>query len=224
MDETRVLVIDDELAIRSLLRVALAPAGFKLMEAESGAAGLAKAATFHPHLIILDLGLPDMSGYEVLKSLRQWTEIPILILTVSDDEVTKVRLLDNGADDYLTKPFGVPELMARIRVGLRNRRAVEATPLFTSGDLEIDLNARSVKVENEEIKLTATEFEFLKVLVRGSGRVVPQNEILKSVWGPRADQSHYLRIYVGQLRKKIEKDPAHPRHLLTEPGVGYRLV
>lgn len=224
MDETRVLIVDDELPIRSLLRVALAPAGFKLMEAETGASGLAKAATFHPHLIILDLGLPDMSGYDVLKSLRQWTEIPILILTVSDDEATKVKLLDHGADDYLTKPFGVPELMARIRVSLRNRRAVEATPFFKSGDLEIDLNARSVKVSSTEVKLTTTEFEFLKVLVRGNGRVVPQNEILKSVWGPRADQSHYLRIYVGQLRKKIEVDPAHPRHLLTEPGVGYRLV
>jgi two-component system, OmpR family, KDP operon response regulator KdpE len=224
-DEIRILVIDDESAIRNMLRLNLENSGFKIGEADSGEAGLAQAASFHPHLIILDLGLPDMTGLEVLKRLRKWTSIPILILTVTDDEEMKVLLLDAGADDYLTKPFGIPELTARIRVGLRNRRAVEATPLFQSGDLEVDLNAASVKVSGRDVKLTTTEYELLKILVREQGKVVPQHVLLVSVWGPNgAQQSHYLRIYIGQLRKKIENDPSTPRHIVTESGVGYRLV
>jgi two-component system, OmpR family, KDP operon response regulator KdpE len=224
-DEIRILVIDDESAIRNMLRLNLESSGFKIGEAASGETGLAQAASFHPHLIILDLGLPDMNGLEVLKRLRKWTSIPILILTVTDDEEMKVSLLDAGADDYLTKPFGIPELTARIRVGLRNRRAVEATPLFQSGDLEVDLNAASVKVGGRDVKLTTTEYELLKILVREQGKVVPQHVLLVSVWGPNgAQQSHYLRIYIGQLRKKIENDPSTPRHIVTESGVGYRLV
>lgn len=224
-DETRVLVIDDESAIRKLLRLNLEGAGFRVDEADSGRAGLDKTASFHPHLIILDLGLPDVSGFEVLNDLREWTSIPILILTVTDEEATKVRLLDAGADDYLTKPFGVPELMARVRAGLRRRGAVEATPLFQSGAVEVDVNRRTVKVAGREVKCTATEFALLKVLIREQGRVVPQRQLLTEVWGPAAvDESHYLRIYVAQLRKKLEPDPSNPRHIVTEPGVGYRIV
>lgn len=224
-DETRILVIDDEAPIRNLLRLNLEKHGFRIGEADSGKAGLEKAASFHPHLVILDLGLPDMSGLDVLKHLRKWTAIPILILTVTDEEATKVSLLDAGADDYLTKPFSIPELLARIRVGLRNRRVLEATPVFHSGALDVDLNLGTVKVNGVEVKLTSTEFELLKVLVRENGKVVPQQQLLKEVWGPAAvEESHYLRIYVGQLRKKIEADSSAPKHIVTEPGVGYRLV
>ena len=224
-DEVRILVIDDEPVIRNMLRLNLESAGFKIGEADSGHSGLELAATFHPHLIILDLGLPDIDGLEVLKRLRTWTSIPILILTVTDDEEMKVSLLDAGADDYLTKPFSLPELMARIRVGLRNRRSLEATPVFQSGELEVDINGATVKVSGREVKLTTTEYELLKILVREQGKVVPQHLLLVGVWGPNAaEQFHYLRIYIGQLRKKIEVAPSTPKHILTEPGVGYRLV
>ena len=219
----RILVIDDEAAIRNLLRSSL-ERHYEIIEAASGSEGLAKAESDHPHLVILDLGLPDQSGFEVLKSLRKWTTIPILILTVQDDEAMKVDLLDAGADDYLTKPFSVPELMARIRVGLRNHNSEEATPVFKSEDLEIELNRKTVKVSGVPVKLTATEFLLLSLLVRQHGQVVSQVHLLREVWGKNAvDQSHYLRIYIGQLRKKIEKDPSSPRHILTEPGVGYRI-
>jgi len=225
MSETRILVIDDEAAIRNLLRASLTNQGFKVGESETGQGGLDKAAEYHPHLIILDLGLRDMNGLDVLKGLRRWTTIPVIILTVSDDEATKVALLDAGADDYLTKPFGTPELLARVRVSLRHNNANEATPLFLSGDLEIDLNKRQVKVRGELIKLTATEFELLSVLIRNHGKVVPQTLLLTSVWGKNAaDQTHYLRIYVAQLRKKLEADSSNPIHILTDPGLGYRIV
>ena len=224
-EEVRILVIDDEPAIRSVLRLNLESNGFKVKEADSGKAGLEKTASYHPHLVILDLGLPDMNGLDVLKSLRTWTTIPILILTVTDDAGTKVALLDAGADDYLTKPFGMPELLARVRVGLRNRRSLEATPLFVSGELAIDLNLRTVKRAGKEIKLTATEFALIKILVRDHGKVVPQQQLLTEVWGVlSSQQSHYLRIYFAQIRKKIEVDPSSPQHILTEPGVGYRIV
>ncbi len=221
----RILVIDDESAIRHILRMNLKAQGYEIEEAPTGAVGLRKAASFHPHLIILDLGLPDLNGYEVLKELRTWTTIPVIVLTVADDEASKVRLLDAGADDYLTKPFGPTELLARVRVGLRNHGLVEATPLFKSEDLEVDLNQKSVRVMGESIKLTKTEFELLSRLVRDHGKVVPQAQLMKQIWGAIAeDQTHYLRIYINQLRKKIEKNPAEPKHILTEAGVGYRLV
>ena len=224
-DEVRILIVDDELAIRNVLRLTLESQKFRIEEAETGAKGLEKAASFHPHFIILDLGLPDMNGLEVLKRLRTWTTIPILILTVTDEEALKVALLDAGADDYLTKPFGGPELLARIRVGLRNRRSIEATPVFESGTLRIDLNAMTVFRENEQIKLTTTEFELLKALVRDQGKPVSQAKLLTSVWGANAvHQPHYLRIYIAQLRKKIEHDPSSPKHILTESGIGYRIV
>ena len=223
MPKLRLLIIDDEPAIRNVLRSSL-ERDYDVIEAATGAEGLKRAGTGHPHLIILDLGLPDQNGMEVLLSLRKWTTIPILILTVQDDEAAKVDLLDAGADDYLTKPFSVPELMARIRVGLRNHNSEEATPLFKSGDLEVELNRKTVMVGGRLVKLTATEFLLLSLLVRQNGQVVSQAYLLREVWGKNAiDQSHYLRIYIGQLRKKIELNPSSPRHILTEPGVGYKI-
>lgn len=225
IESIRILVIDDEKAIRDILQLHLKAKNYNLSEACSGSEGLETSKSFHPHLIILDLGLPDMSGLDVLKQLRTWTNVPVIILTVSDDEFTKVKLLDAGADDYLTKPFGHAELMARIRVCLRNHGLIEATPVFISADLKIDLNARSVFVDEKAIKLTKTEFELLLRLVREAGKVVAQNKLLKEIWGSLAqDESHYLRIYIKNLRKKIEKNPSEPKHILTEPGVGYRLV
>jgi two-component system KDP operon response regulator KdpE len=224
-EDIRLLIVDDEKAIRDVLKLTLAKQSYKIFEAETGEQGIAAANTFHPHLIILDLGLPDQSGLEVLKKLRAWTSIPILILTVDDNERTKVELLDAGADDYLTKPFGPDELLARIRVSLRNRRAIEATPIFESQGLVIDLNARTVFRDGSEIKLTTTEFELLKCLVRDQNNVVPQAKLLTDVWGPNAvKQPHYLRIYIALLRKKIERDPSNPQHIQTESGVGYRLA
>ncbi len=221
----RILIIDDESAIRNILNHSLKVSGYEIMEAESAEEGLKKTSEFHPHLIILDLGLPDMNGFDVLKKLRSWTNIPIIILTVKDDESMKVKLLDAGADDYLTKPFGTSELLARVRVSLRHNLNTEATPLFESGYLKIDLSQKLILVSGEPVKLTNTEFELLSRLVRDHGKVIVQSQLLKQVWGTATeDQSHYLRIYIKQLRKKLEKNPSKPEHILTEPGVGYRLV
>lgn len=225
MSKFRILLVDDEPSIRNLLKNTLQANDFETEEAENGNLAIKKAMDFHPHLIILDLGLPDMDGLEVLKKLREWTTIPIIILTVTDAEEIKVQLLDAGANDYLTKPFGVPEFLARVRVALRSHNAVEATPIFTSEDLEVDLNNHSVKLNGENIKLTTTEYALLSNLVRNHGRVVHQAQLLKDIWGPNAgDQFHYLRIYIGQLRKKIEGNPSSPKHIITEPGIGYRIV
>lgn len=224
-ENIRILIVDDELAIRSVLRTSLESSGYSVVDAVDGKSALAKLNSFHPHLVILDLGLPDMNGIEVLKELRKWTRVPVIILTVSDDESTKVRLLDAGADDYLTKPFGKSELQARVRVALRNIGLIEATPVFKSDDLEVDLAKRKVTVNGTEIKLTATEFEIFSRLVRDHGKVIPQAQILRQVWGHHGEENdHYLRIYINQLRKKIEANPSTPKHILTEPGVGYRLV
>lgn len=224
-EELRILIIDDEVAIRKILRTNLESHAYVIGEASSGKEGLEKAVTFHPHLILLDLGLPDTNGLEVLKKLRHWTQIPIIILTVTDNEATKVSLLDAGADDYLTKPFGPNELLARVRVGLRHHGHAEATPIFKSQNLEVDLSLRRVLVNSKSVKLTNTEFEVLALLVRDHGKVIPQTHIMKKVWGTTAeDQSHYLRIYINQLRKKIEENPSEPKHIITEPGVGYRLI
>ena len=223
--EVRILIIDDESAIREMLRTHLSIAPYKILEAETGEGGLSKARSVHPHLIILDLGLPDKNGFEVLKELRQWTQVPVIVLTVNDDERIKVQLLDAGADDYLTKPFGLQELLARVRVSLRNRGLIEATALFQSGDLVVDLNQHQVYRQGNLVKLTNTEFELLRCLVREPGKVISQMHLLKQVWGAATeDQSHYLRIYINQLRKKIEVNPSQPQHILTEPGVGYRII
>lgn len=224
--EIRILVIDDELAIRNVLKMNLETSGYRIAEAVDGKSGIALISEFHPHLILLDLGLPDMNGIEVLKELRKWSRVPIIILTVSDDEQTKVNLLDAGADDYLTKPFSAKELSARVRVTLRHLGLIEATPIFKSDDLEVDLSQKKVFVVAKEIHLTSTEYELLAILVREQGKVVAQKSLLKQIWGRTSseDQTHYLRIYINQLRKKIEANPSEPKHILTEPGVGYRLV
>ena len=224
-EKVRILVVDDEVTIRGVLRLNLETNGFQVKEADTGKKALEKAVEFHPNLIILDLGLPDMNGVEVLRQLREWTSIPILVLTVTEDTATKVNLLDAGAEDYLTKPFSMPELLARVRVNLRNRKSTEATPIFRSGLVEININDQSVKVDGKDTKLTATEFALLRLLVRDQGRVVSQQQILTEIWGPRStENTHYLRIYIAQLRKKIESNPSSPKHLITEPGVGYRLI
>ena len=224
-NETRILIVDDEAVIRQTLRTQLQTLNYQVAEAVNGAEGLRLAAEFHPHLIVLDLGLPDKNGLDVLKELRAWTKIPILILTATDDERTKVQLLDAGADDYLTKPFGSSEFLARIRVGLRHHGMIEATPIFVSADLSVDLNRRAVSRDGQEIKLTNTEFEVLARLVRDHGKVVSQAQLLRQIWGSTADdQTHYLRIYINQLRKKLEKNPSQPQHILTEAGVGYRII
>lgn len=224
-EEVRILIIDDEQTIRNFLRVTLEAVNFKVFEASDGHKGLAKISECHPHIVLLDLGLPDMSGDLVLKELRKWSRVPVIILTVADEEQIKVTLLEAGADDYLTKPFGSKELIARIRVALRNLGMIEATPVFVSDELKVDLFTKKVFLDHVEIKLTNTEYDLLAILVRDNGKVIPQSVLLKKVWGAASDdQSHYLRIYINQLRKKLEKKSSQPKHILTESGVGYRIV
>lgn len=225
MEAARILIIDDEKTIRDVLSRALKSEGHHVEEAHKGQEGLDKIKSYHPNLVILDLGLPDKTGHEVLKELRTWSMVPVIVLTVTDDENTKVKLLDSGADDYLTKPFSSAEFLARVRVALRHYGHMEATPVFESADLKVDLNTRRVEVAGTEVKLTKTEFELLQRLVREAGKVVPQAKLLKEIWGVLSqEESHYLRIYIKQLRKKIEKNSSTPVHILTEPGVGYRIV
>ena len=224
MTSSRILVIDDEAAIRRMLRIGLTADDYVFLEASSGEQGLIIAATQRPDLIILDLGLPDMEGFTVLKRLREWSTIPVIVLTVRDSEVDKVALLDAGADDYLTKPFSMPELMARIRVALRRAEPSETQAVYRCGHVEVDLAARTVLASKKEVKLTATEYEILRILIRHAGKVITQRQLLKEVWGPHAvEQSQYLRVYIGQLRKKLERDPSQPELIVTEPAVGYRL-
>ena len=223
--EVRILIIDDELAIRNVLRLGLEKNGYKVGEAANAKSGIKMVSDFHPHMILLDLGLSDMPGLQVLKELRSWSRVPIIVLTVNDSEQSKVELLDAGADDYLTKPFSIKELTARVRVALRNVGLIEATPIFKSDELEVDVTNRKVKVSGSEVKLTNTEFEVLSRLARDHGKVISQIQLLKQIWGASSDdQTHYLRIYINQLRKKLESNPSSPKHILTEPGVGYRLV
>jgi len=225
MSKAKVLVIDDEPAIRRFLRASLEYEGFEVIDANCGEAGLAMAATHVPALVILDLGLPDVDGAQVLSKLREWSKVPVIILTVREAERDKVALLDAGADDYLTKPFSVPELLARVRVALRHNVPPDSAPLFRNGMLEIDFAERAVKCRAEPVKLTVLEFNLLALLARHVGKLVTQRQLLKEVWGPGAvGQSQYLRVYIGQLRKKIEPDPTRPILLLTEPGIGYRMA
>jgi two-component system KDP operon response regulator KdpE len=220
-----ILIIDDEVQIRRLLRVTLEANGYRVLEAASGPDGLAEAAQRNPGVIILDLGLPGMDGQTVLKRLREWSRAPVLVLSVQEGEGDKVSALDNGADDYMTKPFSTAELLARLRVVQRRALPEADNAVFRSGNLEVDLSGRQVRVKGQEIKLTPTEYSFLRLLVRHAGKVVTQRQILKEVWGPAyGDQTHYLRVYMAHLRDKIEADPARPELLLTEPGVGYRLA
>jgi two-component system, OmpR family, KDP operon response regulator KdpE len=221
----KVLVIDDELAIRRFLRISLEAEGYQVLEAVNGKDGLSMTASHVPQVIILDLGLPDIDGSQALKQIREWSDTPVIILTVRDDERIKVELLDSGADDYLTKPFSVPELLARVRVALRHRQPKPSSPIFRNGYLEMNFAERTVSASGEPVKLTVLEFNLLALLARNVGKLVTQKQILKDVWGPgAAGQSQYLRVYVGQLRKKLEADPSRPTLLLTEPAIGYRMA
>ncbi len=221
----RILVIDDEPQIRRLLKTTLVARGYEVGLAEDGAAALDMAATWRPDVILLDLGLPKIDGLEVCRQVREWSHVPIIVLTVRDAEEEKVNALDAGADDYLTKPFGTDELLARIRVALRHaaRAAGPAEPLLRFGNLAIDLARRRVTVREQEIHLTPTEYELLRALATQAGKALTHRMLLRSVWGGAYEQDvATLRVFVTQLRRKIEPDPAHPIYIVTEPGVGYR--
>jgi len=220
----RVLVVDDEQAIRRYLRATLNAHGFIVSEAVDGQQALFTAATERSELIILDLGLPDMDGIEVTRRLREWTTIPIIILSVREQENDKIAALDAGADDYLTKPFGTGELMARIRVALRRSVQTSEEPIFQIGDLLVDLTRRQVKLAGVEVSLTPTEYDLLRVLILHAGKVITHRQLLRQVWGSAYEmETHLLRVNMSNLRRKIEPDPTRPRYILTEPGVGYRL-
>jgi two-component system KDP operon response regulator KdpE len=220
----RILVIDDELAIRRFLHTVLSSEEFFLHEAENGHAGLASAAAFRPDVILLDLGLPDLDGIEVIKRIRDWSQVPIIVLSVRERESDKVVALDAGADDYITKPFGVGELLARIRAALRRSLQEIPEPVFISNDLQVDLGSRRVTVNGVVIPLTPTEYDILRLLVAHAGKVLTHRQILKQVWGiTYLEQPHVLRVNVSNLRRKLESDPSRPQHIITEPGVGYRL-
>jgi len=220
-----VLVIDDEVQIRRLLKISLEAAGYKVFEAANGQEGLAEAAQRRPDVVVLDLGLPDTDGVTVLKRLREWSQVPVVVLSVRDQEEDKIAALDNGADDYLTKPFGTGELLARLRVAQRHATPAADAAVFKAGRLEMDLAARLVKVNGQPVKLTATEYALLQLFVRHAGKVLTHRQILKEVWGPTyTEHTHYLRVYMTHLREKIEANPSEPELLVTESGIGYRLV
>ncbi|HMU46450.1 MAG TPA: response regulator [Chitinophagaceae bacterium] len=225
MNKPEILIIDDEAAIRKLLEITLSSNGYAVKEATCAKEGLIMAANHPPDLIILDLGLPDKNGHEVLKELRQWYTFPVIILSVQNAEEDIISALDNGANDYLRKPFRTGELLARIRSVLRNIATEEGEPVISANDLEINLEARIVKRKNELVKLTATEYNLLALLAKNEGKVLTHQYLLRSVWGPGfIHQSQYLRVFIAQIRKKIEEDPNRPIFLLTESGVGYRFV
>jgi two-component system, OmpR family, KDP operon response regulator KdpE len=219
------LVIDDEPQIRRLLRVTLEANGYRVFDAATGQDGVAQAAQRRPDVVVLDLGLPDLEGVEVLKRLREWSKVPVIILSVRDREDDKVAALDAGADDYVAKPFNSAELLARLRVALRHARPTTESSMFRSGPLEVDLTARLVKLNGREVRLTATEYALLRLFVQHAGKVLTHRHILREVWGPNhVNQTHYLRVYLAHLREKLEVNPAQPEHFITEAGVGYRLV
>ncbi len=220
-----VLVIDDEVQIRRLLKITLEAAGIAVVETDTGRIGLEEAARAHPDAVVLDLGLPDMGGLEVLKLLREWSKVPVLVLTVLAAEADKVSALDAGADDYLTKPFGSAELLARIRAILRRMPEENEPSSVKFGDIEVDLSARIVKKAGTEVRLTAKEYAMVRLLVVHRGKVVTHGQMLRELWGPKAeDNTHYLRVHMTHIRQKLEAEPHKPRHLRTESGIGYRLV
>jgi len=224
----RVLLVEDELPIRKFVSAALAGANYQLDEAATAVQALQHATQLPPDLVILDLGLPDMDGQEVIKKLREWLAAPIIVLSARDQDQEKISALDNGADDYLTKPFSTGELLARVRVALRhaNRTGDEAgSPIFECGDLKVDMATRRIFVSGAEVHLTPNEYKLLTTLIRHSGKVLTHRQLLKEVWGPdQVQETHYLRVFMANLRRKLETDPARPRYLLTEQGVGYRLA
>ena len=224
------VVIEDEPQIRRFVRAALEAEGWQVFEADNAKRGLSEAGTRKPDLLVLDLGLPDGDGLDVIRDVRGWSAVPIVVLSARADEADKIAALDAGADDYLTKPFGVGELLARVRANLRRPRAASADgsaadPLFSFGDVVVDRQARLVRRAGTKVHLTPLEYRLLTVLISNVGRVLTHRQLLREVWGPsHAEQSHYLRIYMGHLRQKLEADPAQPKHLLTETAVGYRLL
>jgi two-component system KDP operon response regulator KdpE len=229
------VIIEDEPQIRRFVRAALEAEGWQVFEADTLKMGLTQTGTRKPDLLVLDLGLPDGDGLELIRDVRGWSGVPIVVLSARSDEADKVAALDAGADDYLSKPFGVGELLARVRANLRRPRVAagdgateasgQADPLFRFGEVEVDRQARLVRRNGVEVHLTPIEYRLLTVLISNAGRVLTHRQLLREVWGPsHADQSHYLRIYMGHLRQKLESDPTQPRHLLTETAVGYRLL
>jgi two-component system, OmpR family, KDP operon response regulator KdpE len=221
-----ILLIEDEAQMRRFLRASLISNGYQLIEADTGKDGLAQAIARTPDLILLDLGLPDLDGLEVTENLRQWATMPIIVISARDREEHKIKALDAGADDFVTKPFGVGELLARIRVALRHSAAVGSTGTtqFSVGELQVDLGRRQVRVRGEEVHLTPIEYKLLTTLIQHAGQVVTHRQLLHRVWGPNSSEhTQYLRVYMGQLRRKLEHEPNRPLYLVTEPGVGYRL-
>jgi two-component system, OmpR family, KDP operon response regulator KdpE len=223
----RILVVDDEPQIRKFLRISLTAHGYEVIEAARGEEGVARCATEQPDLVILDLGLPDLDGQQAITRIREWSRVPIIVLSVRTAEREKVAALDRGADDYVTKPFGIHELLARVRAVLRNRAqdGAEPRPVLTVGELTIDVPRRRVQVGADEVKLSRKEFALLRMLAQHAGRILTHQQLLREVWGPAHEkETHYLRIYIGHLRQKLGDDPTRPRYISNEPGVGYRLL
>jgi two-component system, OmpR family, KDP operon response regulator KdpE len=226
-DKGKILVIEDEPQMQRFLRIVLQGQGYNFIEAQTGQEGLVQASTRSPDIILLDLGLPDIDGLEVTRRLREWSDIPIIILSAREQEQDKIKALDAGADDYLTKPFGAGELLARIRVAIRHkimRHSTTGEPVFILDNLRVDMSQRQVFLNEQEVHLTPIEYKLLTVLIQNAGKVVIHNQLLKEVWGPSyLKETQYLRVYMTQLRHKLEIDPARPRFLINEPGIGYRL-
>ena len=226
-DKGMILVIEDEPQMQRFLRIVLQGQGYNFIEAQTGQEGLVQAATRSPDIILLDLGLPDIDGLEVTRRLREWSDIPIIVLSAREQEQDKIKALDAGADDYLTKPFGAGELLARIRVAIRHkvmRQDGQGEPVFILDNLRVDMSQRQVYLNEQEVHLTPIEYKLLTVLIQNAGKVITHNQLLKEVWGPSySKETQYLRVYMTQLRHKLELDPARPRFLINEPGIGYRL-
>lgn len=219
----RILVVDDEQAIRRFLRASLNAHGYVITEAASGQEAIKQVSIEHPDLVILDLGLPDIDGLEVTRRIREWSQVPILILSVREQEQDKIAALDVGADDYLTKPFGTGELMARMRAAYRRATHPKDQPVFVQDDLTVDLSRRQVTLNNQVVALTPTEYDLLRILIQNAGKVITHAHLLRQVWGvPYETEMHLLRVNISNLRRKIEPDPARPHYIITEPGVGYR--
>ena len=220
----RVLVVDDEVAIQRFLQVALNGQGFQVSLAGTGQIALQKIALERPDLVILDLGLPDFDGLEVTRRLREWTQTPIIVVSVREQEKDKIAALDAGADDFLTKPFGIGELMARLRAALRHTAQVDSEPVFKTGDLMVDFARREVLLADQPVNLTPTEYELLRTLVKHAGKVLTHHQLLRAVWGTAYEgETHMLQVNISNLRRKLEQNPARPSYIITEPGVGYRL-
>lgn len=225
MNKTKILIVDDENAIRRFLRTSLTAHGYDVFEAANGEDAIFQAVNIQPDILILDLGLPGISGLEVIKRIREWSDVPIIVLSVKERDADKIEVLDAGADDYLTKPFSIGELTARIRVALRHSQKVEQDPVFRSGQLKVDLAARIVTKNGEEVQLTPTEYDLLRVLIQYAGKVLTHQQLLREVRGVGYQtETHLLRVHMSNLRRKIEDDPTAPQYIMTEPGVGYRLV